>query len=186
MKKVNRVICCVFALMIVFSMLSTTAFADSEVLGSPESQTGYFLPDDITGEDMYGYSVFSPYKFLFKIQATEVREILTTWNTAKTILKKNLPYTGIYMTGKIDIYKSGTPATKVKVGVCYHDSFHDLFKAEEGCYAYFTLGEECSAFISTSSMKQNTTYYAFVRNAGLSGVSNGGYVSGSVSYTNMD
>lgn len=183
----KRFFCCACALLIALSLLPTAAFADDvEILGSPETQTGYLLPDNLMLDDTHDcLSVNSPYKYLFTLTAAKVADLLTTYGTSKTVYRSSLTYAGIYISGRFDITGNGSPASGVKVGLCYYDSFHTVFVSESGCYCIFTLGEDDYGYISRSSLESGTTYYAFVRNS-TTGVVNGGYIAGSATYTEMD
>lgn len=183
----------VFTLLLVMAMCLTLCVpalaAGREVLGSPEDQTGYFLPDAPVMENQSaGLSPMVTRKFLFSITANQVRELLTTYNNyQKTVKSNNLTYGGVYLSGKINIHETPNTSGSAKVGLCYLDSFHDKFITEAGCYGYFTLGANDSVYIKKSALSLNTTYYAFIRNSSSgSDVFNGGYVAGSVTYYDAD
>ena len=70
----------------------------------------------------------------------------------------------------------------IRLGLCYYDSFHQVFVTEPEWFRCFPNGTASQAKILRSNLSSNKLYYGFINNVTYDGVPNGGIVSGTVYY----
>lgn len=149
-----------------------------EILGTSDNITGILLPD--VESSLVGSARAS--SELFQMSATEVYQLLTTYNASgKSFMRSDLSNGYLKVSGTVT-HTYGDTDILIKVGACYYDIQTDTFLTSASISTHFNSEISDDAYFGYLGFGSQTTYYGFIRNINYGNIP--GYVYGSMTFYN--